>query len=137
FRSRKFLIEIMQRRQHDLGCKRQRRRHSPGSKRAVVRSKGNAASLIIVKVHGFSLDAPRCRRWSIAGRDSPHVFAVSFEALWIADRIFLLRISCPAAVLEIINLLASHVFVFDASKVDPHMRKLVNEKRTCVNMLVT
>src|SRR2546425_11217996 len=40
---RKFLVEVMQRRQDNLGRKRQRGDDGPRSKRAIVRSERNAA----------------------------------------------------------------------------------------------
>src|SRR5436305_14974819 len=125
----------MERRQHNLRRKWQRSDHRPGSKCAVIWPERNPASLIIIKIYSSAVDAARCGSRPIARRKSPDMFAIALEMSWISNRVLLLRISRSAAVLEIIDRLAFHVFILNAAKVDPHMRELMNEKWSGIKML--
>src|SRR6266404_614189 len=128
----KLPVKVMQRRQNDLGRKWQRGNDGPRSQGSIIRSIGNATPFVIVEPHGLSFDATRGRSRPITGRDSPNVFAVSLKTFWISHGVLLLSESRAAAILEIIDSLTSHDFILYAAKVDPHVRKLVNEERASV-----
>src|SRR2546423_12333114 len=98
----------MERRQHNLRRKWQRCDHRPRSKCAVIRTKRNATTFVIVKVYGSAVDAARGGSRPIARRQSPDVFAIALEMFWISNRVLLLRVSCSTAILEIIDCLAFH-----------------------------
>src|SRR5436190_12690441 len=125
----------MERWQHDLRCERQRCNHRPGSKRAVIRSERNSTPFIVIKVDGSPVDAPLCRSRPIARRQPPYMFAIGLKMFWIPNRVLLLCISRATSVLDIVDCLAFHILILDAAKVDPHVRKLMNEKWSGVKML--
>src|SRR2546421_5711847 len=132
---RKLLVEVMKRWQHNLRRKRQRCDHRPGSKCAIIRSKGNAPPFVIVKAYRSAFDVASRGSRPVAGRDSPNMFAISLKLFWILNRVLPLCVSRSTCVLEIINRLAFHVVILNAAKVDPHVRELMNKKRASIKVL--
>src|SRR6266566_2767201 len=75
---------VIERGQHDLGRKRQRRHYGPRGDGSVV---GAGA---------------------IACGNSPAMAAIALELEWVVDRVLLLHMSCTAAVLEIVDAFIAH-----------------------------
>ena len=94
-------------------------------------------ALVVVESAQFAFDLFACWSWTIARGETPNVFTIAFEASRIANRVLLLNVSRAAAVLEIIDPLLPHVLVLNATKINPHVRELMDEERTGVEKLVT
>src|ERR1022692_4599777 len=59
---------------------------------------------------------------------SPAVFTIGVELARIADGVLLLHVCRPAAVFKVIDALAAHVRVLDATKINPQVRELMDKK---------
>jgi hypothetical protein len=67
----------------------------------------------------------------------PNEFAVAFEASAVLNSVLLLSVSRATAVFEIIDSLLPHIVVLNGAKIDPHVRKLMDEERTGVDEVVS
>src|SRR5438552_5362402 len=121
----------------DFRSERQRRRRRPWCERSVVGPERHAARAVSEKVARPAVQSQRDWAGSVAGAEAPREFAVRDKPPRIADRIFALNVRRPAAVLEVVDALCAHERVLDSTKIDPEMRKLMNEKRTAVQQLVS
>src|SRR5450830_81744 len=120
-------LQMPDRRQHDLGGKRKRGDGRPGCNRAVIGSVRNAARQIAVEQAANSIDLELGGARPFARGDAPAMLAVSRKTVRVVDRVELLDLSRPPAVLEVIDAPAPHELVLDSSKIDPDVRELVDE----------
>src|ERR1700736_3758973 len=128
--------EVLERRQHNLGSKRKRSRHSPWGKSPIIRSVRNATGDVVEKLNFTATHGGGRRTGTIAGGEAPAKTAVSLKAARIADAIFALYECGAPAVLEVIHLLVPHEGVLYAAEIDPDMRKLVSEQRARVEIFI-
>src|SRR5258706_350192 len=73
----------------------------------------------------------------ITGCEPPTILAVASKSVRITQRVFALDVSRPPAVFKIVATLLTHEPVPDAFKVDPGVRKLMNEQGACIQKIVT
>src|SRR3989442_6026181 len=128
-------MHLEYRRDRQLGGERDRGDSRRGGERAVVVRIGAAGRVTPVNalaVRVLELDVGG----AVAGRDSPDGRAVILAAQRIGDRVGLLRIDRPAAVLEVVEPAAAHVVVLDLAKIHPHVRVLVSEQRREAQVLL-
>src|ERR1044071_473112 len=72
-----------------------------------------------------------------ASHQPPNEFAIAFEASGVLNSVLLLGVSRATAVFEIIDPSLPHVVVLYGAKIDPHVRKLMDEERTGVDEVVS
>src|SRR6266566_1783027 len=94
---------VIERGQHDLGRKRQRRHYGPRGDGSVVGSIRNAASNVIEELALNAIHFDSVGAGAIACGNSPAMAAIALELEWVVDRVLLLHMSCTAAVLEIVD----------------------------------
>src|SRR3989442_11874910 len=131
FSSQLKVIKIFNRGQNNFWGKRQRCDNRPWRQRAVVGTVRYAAGDVIVKTPVNPANPARFRSRAVAGRNSPTVLAIAFKVERISYRILLLHVRGSPAVFKIVDPFVAHELVLDSPKIDPHMRKLVNENRGC------
>src|ERR1700675_2551736 len=124
------LVERLKGWNDDLRRERQRGDDSPGSDRAIIGTRGNAARHVVKKDTLDPIDQVRCRARTFARCQSPAVFAVTQELLRILYCILLLHMRGATTVLEVIRSVLTHEVVLKTAKVCPHVRELVYEERT-------
>src|SRR5580658_851680 len=122
------MYEVIERRQYDLGCKRQRRRYSPRRDGAVIRSVRDPSVHIIEEVPHNAIHFDTVGTGTIACGNSPAMAAIALELQRVSDGILLLRISCTPAVFEIVDPFITHESVLNTTEVDPDMGELVREQ---------
>src|SRR5262245_30922092 len=107
---------------NDFRRKRQRRSHGPRRQRPVVRTVGHPSSTV-AKEPARNPSYPTSR-WpgAVARRDTPPMLAVAHKPARIPNRILLLNIGRPTAVLEVIDVVTSHEVILDPSEINPNMR---------------
>ncbi len=127
------MVEVTDRGQDNFRSERQRSNHGPGSEGAVIRSVRNTAVDVVIEVTLRAFDLFHCWSRTIARGETPNEFTIALEASGVLNSVLLLSVSCATAVFEIIDPSLPHVVVLNAAKIDPHMRKLVNEERTGVD----
>src|SRR5207245_6501154 len=115
------LVEVLHRRQHDRRSERQRRHDAPRRQRAIVRAIRNTTRNIIEKDALRAIDYQLFRAGSFTRSQPPTNFAVALVPVWISLRVLSLRISRPAAVLEIIQAPRARSLVLNPAKVDPEV----------------
>ncbi len=123
---------MLNRRQYDLGGKRQGGHHGPWCERAVIGAKGRPARNIVEEDTRHAIDVPGEHAGPVAGGRAPAEFPILHESERIPHRILLLYKGSAATVLEIIALMLLHERVADTAKIDPDVRQLMDEQRTGV-----
>src|ERR1700723_3805851 len=119
-----------------LGRKSDRRERRGRSDGSVVRPIRDAASGITKEAPLDAIYSHPSRAGPVAGRESPAVLSVATKIVRIAHRVFALNGSRLTAVFKIVTTLLAHEWILNASEIDPCVRELMDEERTCVEKIV-
>lgn len=107
--------EMIDCRQHNIRCKRQRGDDRPWCNGSIVRAEGHGASDIAEKLPLPAVDDNGFATRSIARGNPPTAAAASGKVRGIINRILSLYMGGTAAVLEVVNPLISHKTILNAA----------------------
>src|SRR6202165_2846390 len=124
------MIHLECRGQHDVRSKRKRADCGGRGDGTVVNNTAHGHATRGVLQEAAIATQIRLARGSgaIGSAHAPHVLAVSLPLLRIRDGVPALRVSGPAAVLEVVESMVAHVLVLDAAEIHPYVRVLVAEE---------
>src|ERR1019366_8046070 len=119
---------MAQRRQGKFGCERQRCEHRTRIDGAIIGPVGHATCCIAEKTAFPTVDLQCLETGPVVCRDTPTVLAIAFKPERITPCVFALHIRGAPAIFEIVALFLAHEEIAYAGKIDPGLRKMVNEE---------
>src|SRR6202162_5472874 len=127
---------MAQRRQGKFGCERQRCEHRARIDGAIVGPVGHATCGIAEKTAFPTVDLQCLETGPVVCRDTPTVLAIAFKPERITPCVFALHIRGAPAIFEIVALFLAHEEIAYAGKIDPGLRKMMNEERPRIKKFV-